>query len=201
MGHSERTSYSNGGKFDVTIMNIKRHDIKFGLSGRIDHLKEDAFTILYDEFNYPTPTVLEANESPSHSLYKKKAIFYSSYLQDKIEYENMVINVGMRYDQFNPDDEYISDLVNPEGDRIKAENKNMYSPRFGISFPITEKGIVHFSYGHFYQMPTLRNLYKRSIFGANRSPTVGYANLNPEKTLIRIVLNFITQVTNTPMIV
>ena len=75
MGHSERTSYSNGGKFDVTIMNIKRHDIKFGLSGRIDHLKEDAFTILYDEFNYPTPTVLEANESPSHSLYKKKALF------------------------------------------------------------------------------------------------------------------------------
>tara|TARA_A100001011_G_scaffold63864_1_gene64359 strand:+ start:58 stop:2748 length:2691 start_codon:yes stop_codon:yes gene_type:complete len=183
MGHNERTSYSNGGKFDVTIMNIKRHDIKFGLSGRADHLKEDAFTILYDEFNYPNPTVLEANESPSHSLYKKKAIFFSSYLQDKIEYEDMVINVGMRYDQFNPDDKYISDLVNPEGERIKAENKNMYSPRFGISFPITEKGIVHFSYGHFYQMPTLRNLYKTSIFGANRSPTVGYANLNPEKTV------------------
>ena len=183
MGHNERISFSNGGKLDFTVMNLKRHDIKVGLSGRIDHLKEDTFTILYDEFNYPTPTVLNANESPSHTYYNKKAIFYSGYLQDKIEYENMVINIGMRYDQFNPDDQYISDLINPEGQSKKASNKKMYSPRFGVSFPITEKGIVHFSYGHFYQMPTLRNLYKTSIFGANRSPTLGYANLEPEKTV------------------
>ena len=92
MGHSKRVSFSNGGKIDITIMNIKRHDVKIGFSGRIDDLEEDAFTILYDEFNYPTPTVLEANESPSHSAYNKTAIFYSAYIQDKIEYENMVIN-------------------------------------------------------------------------------------------------------------
>ena len=183
MAHSERISFSNGGKLDFTIMNLKRHDIKLGISGRVDDLKEDIFTILYDEFNYPSPTVLPANESPSHSYYNKKALFLSGYLQDKIEYENMVINIGLRYDQFNPDDNYIANLVNPEGEMKKAHNKKMYSPRFGISFPITEKGIVHFSYGHFYQMPTLRNLYKQSIFGANQSPTVGYANLNPEKTV------------------
>ena len=34
-----------------------------------EYLKEDTFTILYDEFNYPTPTVLNANESPSHTYY------------------------------------------------------------------------------------------------------------------------------------
>ena len=183
MGHSKRVSFSNGGKIDITIMNIKRHDVKIGFSGRIDDLEEDAFTILYDEFNYPTPTVLEANESPSHSAYNKTAIFYSAYIQDKIEYENMVINMGLRYDQFNPDDQYITELINPEGEKNEAKIKKMYSPRFGISFPITEKGIVHFSYGHFYQMPTLRRLYKKSIFGANQSPTIGYANLEPEKTV------------------
>ena len=118
-------------------MNIKRHDVKIGFSGRIDDLEEDAFTILYDEFNYPTPTVLEANESPSHSAYNKTAIFYSAYIQDKIEYENMVINMGLRYDQFNPDDQYITELINPEGEKNEAKIKKMYSPRFGISFPIT----------------------------------------------------------------
>ena len=183
MGHNKRISFSNGGKLDVSFLNLKRHDIKIGLSARLDNLEEDNFTILYDEFNYPTPTVLPANESPSHNYYNKKAIFLSSYLQDKIEYENMVINIGLRFDQFNPDDDYVSNLLNPEGEKSKAKIKKMYSPRFGISFPITEKGIVHFSYGHFYQMPTLRNLYKQSIFGANQSPTVGYANLNPEKTI------------------
>ena len=95
----------------------------------------------------------------------------------------MVINMGLRYDQFNPDDQYITELINPEGEKNEAKIKKMYSPRFGISFPITEKGIVHFSYGHFYQMPTLRRLYKKSIFGANQSPTIGYANLEPEKTV------------------
>ena len=183
MGHNKRISFSNGGKLDVSFLNLKRHDIKIGLSARLDNLEEDNFTILYDEFNYPAPTVLPANESPSHNYYNKKAIFLSSYLQDKIEYENMVINIGLRFDQFNPDDDYVSNLVNPEGEKSKAKIKKMYSPRFGISFPITEKGIVHFSYGHFYQMPTLRNLYKQSIFGANQSPTIGYANLNPEKTI------------------
>ncbi len=183
MGHGERISFSNGGKLDVTLLNLKRHDIKFGFSGRVDDLEEDNFTILYDEFNYPNPTVLPANESPSHNYYNKKALFFSSYIQDKIEYENMVINIGLRYDQFNPDDIYIANLVNPEGDTKKATKKKTYSPRLGISFPITDKGIVHFSYGHFYQMPTLRNLYKQSIFGANQSPTVGNANLNPEKTI------------------
>ena len=30
MGHSERISFSNGGKLDISFLNLKRHDIKFG---------------------------------------------------------------------------------------------------------------------------------------------------------------------------
>ena len=41
MGHSERISFSNGGKLDISFLNLKRHDIKFGISARIDDLKED----------------------------------------------------------------------------------------------------------------------------------------------------------------
>ena len=52
--------------------------------------------------------------------------------------------------------------------------------------PITDKGIFHFSYGHFYQMPTLRNLYRESYFGAGLTPTVGYSNLKPEKTVLYV---------------
>ena len=35
----------------------------------------------------------------------------------------MVINIGLRYDQFNPDDNYISNLVDPEGDTKKQPIK------------------------------------------------------------------------------
>ena len=92
--------------------------------------------------------------------------------------------MGVRFDQFKPNEDYITDFLKPEGEKEKASNKTMISPRIGVAFPITDKGILHFSYGHFYQMPTLRRLYKKSIFGAGLGPTIGYADLKPEKTVL-----------------
>jgi outer membrane receptor protein involved in Fe transport len=184
MGHYYRESISKGGKFDLTSQITSKHEIKIGVSGRLDDLEEDNFTVLYDGYNYPVPTVLPANDSPSHNYYNKNAFFASSYIQDKIEYTNMVVNAGIRYDYFDPNDNYIVDQLNPEGEREEAKPKSMISPRLGVSFPITDRGVLHFSYGHFYQMPTLRRLYKTSIFGANLSPTIGYSNLKPEKTVM-----------------
>jgi len=184
MGHYSRESVSRGGKFDFTSQLTNRHEIKIGVSARIDDLEEDNFVILYDGFEYPEPTVLPANESPSHNYYNKEALFISSYAQDKIEYSDMIVNVGVRYDFFDPNDHFISDLVNPEREKEQASKKTMVSPRLGVSFPITDRGILHFSYGHFYQLPTLRRLYKASIFGANISPIIGNADLKPEKTVL-----------------
>lgn len=184
MEHLYRNSSSKGGKFDITSQITHRHELKSGLSFRIDDLEEDFFTILYDNQNYTKPTVTPKNESPSHSFYEKQAIFTSAYLQDKIEYPNMIINAGLRYDYFNPNDDYIVDLLDPEGERKEATTKQMISPRFGVSFPITDEGILHFSYGHFYQLPPLNKLYRTRVFGANQSPIIGYANLKPEKTVL-----------------
>ena len=76
MGHNERISFSNGGKLDVTLLNLKRHDIKFGFSSRVDDLKEDNFTILYDEFNYPNPTCfLQTNHHHTATTIKKHCFF------------------------------------------------------------------------------------------------------------------------------
>ncbi len=184
MGHYSRESKSQGGKFDFTSQITNRHEVKIGANFRIDNLEEDNFVILFDGFQYPEPTVPPVNESPSHNYYKKQAVFISSYFQDKIEYPDMIVNAGVRYDYFDPNDTYIDDLINPENQRTQASDKAMISPRLGVSFPITDQGILHFSYGHFYQMPTLRRLYKTSTFGANISPSMGNANLKPEKTVL-----------------
>ena len=184
MGHYSRESFSKGSKFDFTNQITNKHEIKIGFSARLDNLVEDNYSILYDGYEYPEPTVLPANESPSHNFYDKRALIASSYIQDKIEYPDMIVNVGIRYDYFDPNDTYIADLINPEDKRIKASEKSMVSPRLGVSFPITDEGILHFSYGHFYQIPTLRRLYKASTFGANISPTIGNSNLKPEKTVL-----------------
>ena len=183
MGHTYRVSNSVGGKFDFTIQMNNRHELKTGFSFRRDNLEERNFSILYN-YNYRQPTVLPENESPYHVYYKKEALQYSAYIQDKMEYSSMIMNLGVRYDVFVPNDSSITDLVYPEAGKNDAVEKTMISPRVGVSLPITDKGIFHFSYGHFYQMPTLRNLYRESYFGAGLAPTVGYPDLKPEKTIL-----------------
>jgi outer membrane receptor protein involved in Fe transport len=101
-----------------------------------------------------------------------------------MEYSSMIMNLGIRYDAFVPNDSTIVSLLYPEADQKAAKTKTMISPRVGVSLPITDKGIFHFSYGHFYQMPTLRNLYRESYFGAGLAPTVGNPDLKPEKTVL-----------------
>lgn len=78
------------------------------------------------------------------------------------------------------------------GERLLANNytaasiKYQISPRFGISFPITDRGIVHFSYGQFFQIPNFELLYRNPYFtkasGASFSGPFGNADLKPQKT-------------------
>ena len=183
MGHTYRVSNSVGGKFDFTIQMNDRHELKTGFSFRKDILEERNFSNLYN-YNYRQPTVLPENESQYHVYYNKEALQYSAYIQDKMEYSSMIMNLGVRYDVFVPNDSSIADLDYPAAGKNDAGKKTMISPRVGVSLPITDKGIFHFSYGHFYQMPTLRNLYRESYFGAGLAPTVGYPDLKPEKTVL-----------------
>ena len=183
MGHTYRESKSVGGKFDFTSQISSNHEIKTGFSFRNDNLVERNLQVLYDQ-NYDEPTVLKENRSPYHIFYDKDAAQYSAYIQDKMEYSSMIMNIGVRYDAFIPDDSTIANLLYPEAEEKEAKTKTMVSPRVGVSLPITDKGIFHFSYGHFYQMPTLRNLYRESYFGAGLSPTVGNPDLKPEKTVL-----------------
>jgi outer membrane receptor protein involved in Fe transport len=73
------------------------------------------------------------------------------------------------------------------GKMVDASAKTQVSPRLGISFPITDKGIIHFSYGHFFQIPSFSNLYVNpdEIMNPNGSLTtvMGNPDLKPERTV------------------
>ena len=68
-----------------------------------------------------------------------------------------------------------------------TEAKWKISPRLGVSFPITERGVVHFSYGHFFQIPRFELLYENPDFdldqGTGNVGVIGNADLRPEKTV------------------
>ncbi len=85
------------------------------------------------------------------------------YLQTKLEFEGLIINAGLRYDFYNPNDKKYLDPFNPfgvfgleEGELPNPQTEptstfTQLSPRLGISHPISENTVLHFSYGHFFQ--------------------------------------------------
>ena len=68
----------------------------------------------------------------------------------------------------------------------EVKPKTQISPRFALAFPITDKGYLHFSYGHFFQNPEFSYLYSNPEFEVPPSSGAGYtmgnADMEPQRT-------------------
>jgi hypothetical protein len=72
----------------------------------------------------------------------------------------------------------------------KVDPQIALSPRLGVSYPITDQGVIHFSYGHFFQIPEFQYLYTNPDFKmpagglgtGNQDLIFGNAALKPQKT-------------------
>lgn len=183
-GHTYQKSRTFIGKGDFTSQMGTRNLLKAGFEARLHILDYDSYTVLYDRNVYQTPTV-PGTDSYAHQAYNTYPQEVSAYVQDKLEYSDVIINAGLRFDYFYSDGRYAVDILQPDGETKKADPKYMLAPRLGISFPITSRGIIHLSYGHFYQMPSFSSLYSNPDFILPVSGTTlfGNANLSPEKTV------------------
>jgi len=100
-----------------------------------------------------------------------KPVFASAYLQDKIEYEDIILNIGLRYDYIDIDNLQMVDPSRPDLSINKASNNllaagwekvptfSAVSPRIGVSFPVTDRTVFHAQYGKFIQQPDLNESY------------------------------------------
>lgn len=190
------------GKIDLTDQLNHNHEIKTGLELKLHTLRYEDFQIHVDASTGYVPA-LPAIGSFDYNTYKNKPYQFAAYIQDKIELDYLVVNVGLRFDYFQPDGKVLidpnniaalDDLLPPFPDSFlrKASVKTQVSPRIGLSYPITDKGAVHISYGHFFQIPAFEFLYKNPNF---RIPltgnfpdfignTIGNADLEPQRTTI-----------------
>lgn len=104
----------------------------------------------------------------------KKPLNMSAYLQDKIEYNDLIINAGLRLDYFDADDKALKDPANPEVDKDAQmiaddawEESGPFvelQPRLGFSFPTGPKTVFYLQYGKFTQMPEYNNMYTSTPF-------------------------------------
>ena len=67
----------------------------------------------------------------------------------------------------------------------KPTPKFQVSPRIGIAYPISERGVIHFSYGHFLQIPAYTYLFANPEFEIEGGINTinGNADLEPQRTV------------------
>jgi outer membrane receptor protein involved in Fe transport len=144
--------------------------------------------------------MLEIQESNSTGFNTPKhPIIGGLYVLDKVEFKDFTMNVGIRWDYLNANSWRVNDLSHTVGENgvLGPEDFNydnvpasQFSPRIGLSFPVSNSTIFHAQYGKFIQMPSFEFLYtgyESLINSVNTSFTLntayGNPNLKPEKTI------------------
>lgn len=217
-----------GLKFDIDSQILFNHRVRSGID-----------VTLKDLFRYDGTDRYGYGEK-----FNVKPYQFAFYIQDKMEYGGMIMNIGVRYDYFNANwDNYPNNDRDPTWDRDEVKfggnedannngrldagedlNGNGYldqdwvpskyrigtddegfpvyrvypgdikdprtvpaqdfiSPRFGVSYPITEHDKMFFSYGNYFSAPLGTNLYRNLEFDLGGGfPVIGNPNLKPEKT-------------------
>ena len=232
------------GKFDIESQASTTHLVKAGIEFRTHRLFQEDITLqpiqsqtdINELFDNPHISARVMSDSTLYtSRYTHRPVEFSAYLQDKMEYRNMIVNLGIRFDLFSPDGVVLSDPTDPsitnpikpqnryrdwgtdgkpdtrdldgtegngrqdagepavtQAERSatwykKASAKMQVGPRLGVSFPITDRGVIHFSYGHFLQIPRFELLYQNPDFklgaGTGNVGVVGNTDLKPEQTV------------------
>ncbi|MGD8627803.1 MAG: TonB-dependent receptor [bacterium] len=119
------------------------------------------------------------------------------YVTDKIRFEGLIGEIGLRYDYWFPGKQVqdaVADTSNPSITQTTRDNfyrdtneifgyrfKGHLSPRVAISHPITDRDNLFFNYGHFTQIPSYIWIYsKLSSVSSEVFPLIGNPALNPE---------------------
>lgn len=142
-------------------------------------------------------------EETSYKLHPQELAFYA---QDRIEYQGIVINAGVRVDAFDSGGEQFADFFNlsrqdtlPNGALTRTQlrgkdvpTKWFFGPRLGISHPISATAAMHYSWGRFFSPPPFGLLFENYGNFANPSlPVVQDVGLDPpEATAYEIGLQW-----------
>lgn len=180
--YADNNTVTYRGKFDATWQANNYHQFKGGLEF-IKHV------IDVHEESEPWPSGANFVD-----LYTKEPVEFSTYVQDKIEYDYLIVNVGLRMDYINPEATMWPDIrrfgsFDENNNFIPAEEvpvdpQFQVSPRIGLAYPITDQSVLHFAYGHFFQNPNYNALYYNIQKDLSTSlPLVGNPSVKAQKTV------------------
>jgi outer membrane receptor protein involved in Fe transport len=179
----------SGEIIDSSIVNS--YTAKFNLTSQVNKSNMVKFGVEFNTFDLKLNYKIGAPGYGGFTTVNEewKPYQFSSYVQDKIEMYGFIANIGLRMDVSNPNTEWVGATgdpldpshfstyysTNPSGgdySKQKAKVAVDFSPRLGISHPITENSKLYFNYGHFKQLPSYQE-----IFRISRAPTGSVSNV------------------------
>jgi outer membrane receptor protein involved in Fe transport len=185
LGRDRTVNSTYSVNFDLTSQLNPKNQIKAG------------FKVNYDDFNIESTT-----ESPSMNTWTRSQVYrvypfrLAFYLQDKLEFEDFIANVGVRIDYSSSNT--VNYLLTPYDPFYKAGYGNSIeeeapteesspvwniSPRLGVSHPITENSKLYFNYTHLRSEPTSSYRFRLQRESNGLVTSIGNPNLFLEKTI------------------
>ncbi|MCK4575589.1 TonB-dependent receptor, partial [candidate division WOR-3 bacterium] len=169
-------------KGDITSQLTKVHLVKTGFEYKRYRMRHEEIQYPWymDEFRDPLPPGDWPLRGIFRDFYTRHPSSGAIYIQDKMETKGMIINLGLRFDFAYP---------GPEVKETREEEFSFFgteitmSPRFGISFPISEFDKMYFSYGHFSQIPEFQYFYQDTTQFSSAIRLYGNPNLRSEETI------------------
>lgn len=199
-------------KLDLTSQLSRHHDIKSGFEFKFHKIKMEDLQYPYLRYDGPDDggawsnieRVVEVRDTTGNGIadevitetYSKGVFrdFYvrtpkdgAFYIRDKIEYGELIANLGVRYEFFiQAREAKDSVMLADEGLswRKIIDSQDKIAPRIGFSFPISEKAKMMFNYGHFYQRVGFSKYYQRRTQATSAAAIFGNPNLDYEKTIL-----------------
>lgn len=157
------------GTLDRTFANSLEERTEVNKAGAIS-------TVGYDNYGVEVNDGVNAPGEPLQA---------SAYVQNKFEYQDLILNVGVRYELLDPKGVSVPKQLNPatgqydyqdltaiwnstyatfEEDKLtKTEAFHLLLPRISFSFPVTDRTVFYALYGKYAQMPSLNLLYQDNI--------------------------------------
>lgn len=173
------------GRLDFTSNYLSSQTLETGIQVNLIDL---------DYHSYQNISSLDPFPTIYHYYPKEGAV----YIQNKSELDQIIITAGLRLDYFDTGGEFWEDPFDPLSEQIgnadtldynsilKVKPKIRISPRIGIAYPLTDKSILSFNFGHFYQRANYRDMYRASNnteVSLIQGNLIGNPNLLPEQAI------------------
>ncbi len=161
-----------GIKFDLSSQVTEHHFVKTGFDYTGFHVWAEGYDDYLDQRYL---TYIGKNHHVREPITPQQ---YAWYIQDKMEYKGLVVNAGIRMDRFDPNmdypvtvslaasDYFFNTFTRFDYDQLRQfgllhriKPKMVWSPRLGIAHPITDRSMIHFFYGHIYQLPSFYTMF------------------------------------------